>query len=127
MESSIEKKQRDIQYIKGDFQKVLDRIGNLEETLKSLREAKKKDNETIENLNKSVDELKNENFTLLIDNKKLRNELEDLENKDDGIGKWFSDRREKANKFVNTVMGYENSFQVIDQVHLDLEKGIIFI
>lgn len=95
----------------------------MEETIRSLKEAKKKDNEIIESTNRLVEDLKSENFNLLIENKKLKNEIEDLNNKDEVSNKWFADRKEKSAKFIKTLLDYEQSFNILNQVQLDLEKA----
>ena len=39
------------------------------------------------------------------------------------LNKWALDRKEKTDDFLNTLTGYESSFKIINQVHLDLEKS----
>lgn len=101
----------------------MDRIGNLEEIIRSLKETKKKDTEIIDTLSKNYETQKNENFTLLVENKKLKNQISDMMDQNQTITKWFLDRREQANNFIETFKAYERTFEVINQVEIDLEKS----
>jgi len=74
------------------------------------------------------EDLKTENFQLLMENKKLKNEIEDISNKFSSMDKCFLERRQRTDEFINTLTGYQNSFQVINQVHLDLEdSSLVFV
>lgn len=103
----------------------MERVANLEDIIKNLREGKKQDLEALQELKNKNEELKTENFELLVQNKKLNNELGESNDKFSKMDKCLVERRQKTDEFINTLSKYENSFQVINQVNLDLETSKI--
>jgi len=101
----------------------VDRIGTLEDIIKSLKEAKKQDNQALEELTQKNDELKTENFEIMMENKKLKNEMEGFTTKFSSLDRCFLERKQKTEDFINTLIEYKQSFEVINQVQLDLDNG----
>jgi len=111
--------------MKSDFTRIVDRIGALEDIIKNLREAKKQDNEALEELAQKNEDLKAENFQVLLENKKLKNEMEDFTTKFSSLDKSFIERKQKTEEFINSLIEYKQSFEIINQVQLDLDNGLI--
>ena len=105
--------------------RLVEKVDTFEDTIRNLKEGRKQDNNLLEEMKQKNEDLKTENFQLLIENKKLKNEMEDFTRKFSSMDKCYLERRQKTDEFINTLVGYQNSFQVINQVHLDLENSRI--
>ena len=101
----------------------MDRVGVLEDIIKDLRESKKGDGNTIEELRNRYDEQKTENFGLLMDKTKLKNRIDELESKLASFDKCSLERRHQTDEFLKTLEGYQNSLHTINQVHMSLDSG----
>jgi len=120
--NNVISRSRDLVNMKSDFTRIVDRIGALEDIIKNLREAKKQDSEALEELTQKNEDLKAENFQILLENKKLKNEMEDFTTKFSSLDKSFIERKQKTEEFINSLIGYKQSFEIINQVQLDLDN-----
>lgn len=91
--------------------------------MKTLKEAKKKDSESIDQLTKSFQELQNENFNLLVENKKLKNQITDMSNQNESLNRWFMERKEKSNQFINEIATHNTTIQHLSQTQNDIDTG----
>lgn len=119
--NSMTSRSRDMTGMKNEFTRLVERVANLEDIIKNLREGKKQDMEALQELKNKNEELRTENFELLVQKKKLSNELGEANDKFSKMDKCLVERRQKTDEFINTLSRYESSFQVINQVNLDLE------
>jgi len=118
MKNDIAPESNEVNSVKNDITKVLDRISHLETVLRNLKQNKATDDETIEKLKEDYENLKTENFNLTLDNHKLQSELTEYKEQLTIHKDYFTvndqimeNERNKTTNLVNDLVKYEEVFK----------------